>query len=128
MMNEFILEIYGEEIPSWAQRFAEKDLKDLIEEFLILKKVQYSQIEINSSSRRVSISINKIEKEIPQSVIEIRGPGIDAHENALMGFLNKNNATFKDLVKKKVKNKEYFFLKIKSAKLKVNILLQKIYQ
>ena len=38
MMNEFILEIYGEEIPSWAQRQAEKDLKDLIEEFLILKK------------------------------------------------------------------------------------------
>ena len=124
MMNEFILEIYGEEIPSWAQRFAEKDLKDLIEEFLILKKVQYSQIEINSSSRRVSISIDKIEKEIPQSVIEIRGPGIDAHKNALMGFLNKNNATFKDLVKKKVKNKEYFFLKKKSAKLRVNILLQ----
>ena len=116
MMNEFILEIYGEEIPSWAQRFAEKDLKDLIEAFLILKKVQYSQIEINSSSRRVSISIDKIEKEIPQSVIEIRGPGIDAHKNALMGFLNKNNATFKDLVKQKVKNKEYFFLKIKSEK------------
>ena len=105
MMNEFILEIYGEEIPSWAQRFAEKDLKDLIEAFLILKKVQYSQIEINSSSRRVSISINKIEKEIPQSVIEIRGPGIDANENALMGFLNENNAALKDLVKKKVKNK-----------------------
>ena len=124
MMNEFLLEIYGEEIPSWAQRYAEKDLKYLIEEFLILKKVQYSKIEINSSSRRVSISINKIEKEIPQSVLEIRGPGIDAHENALMGFLNKNNSTSKDLVKKKVKNKDYFFLKIKSPKLKVNILLQ----
>ena len=42
-MNNFLLEIYGEEIPSWAQRFAEKDLKDLIEEFLILKKVlQYT--------------------------------------------------------------------------------------
>ena len=101
MMNEFILEIYGEEIPSWAQRHAEKDLKDLIEEFLILKKVQYSQIEINSSSRRISISINKIEKEIPQSVIEIRGPATDANENALVGFLNKNNSTFEDLVKKR---------------------------
>ena len=31
------------------------------------KKVQFSQIEINSSPRRISISINQIEKEIPQN-------------------------------------------------------------
>ena len=124
MMNEFLLEIYGEEIPSWAQRHAEKDLKDLIEEFLIFKKVQYSKFQINSSPRRISISINQIEKEIPQNTIEIRGPATDANENALVGFLNKNNSTFEDLVKKKVKNKEYFFLKIKSPKLKVSKLLQ----
>ena len=123
-MNEFLLEIYGEEIPSWAQRHAEKDLKDLIEEFLIFKKVQFSQIEINSSPRRISISINQIEKEIPQNTIEIRGPATDANENALVGFLNKNNSTFEDLVKKKVRNKNYFFLKIKSPKLKVSKLLQ----
>ncbi len=125
MMNEFLLEIYGEEIPSWGQRYAEKDLKDLVEEFFNSKKVQYSKIEVNSSSRRVSISINKIQKEIPQTIIEVRGPGTDANKNALDGFLNKNNSRFEDLVKKKVKNKEYFFLKIKSPKLKVNILLQK---
>ena len=91
-MNEFLLEIYGEEIPSWAQRYAEKDLKDLIEEFFIANKVQHSKIEVNSSSRRVSISINQIEKEISQNIIEIRGPGTDANEKALGGFLNKNNS------------------------------------
>ena len=124
MMNEFLLEIYGEEIPSWAQRFAEKDLKNLIEELFILNKVQHSKIEVNSSSRRVAISINQIEKEIPQKIIEIRGPGTDVNEKALVGFLNKNNSKFEDLFKKKVKNKEYFFVKIKSPKIKVNILLQ----
>ena len=35
MMTEFLLEIYGEEIPSWGQRNAEKELKGLIEEFLV---------------------------------------------------------------------------------------------
>ena len=43
-MNEFLLEIYGEEIPSWGQRHAEKDLKDLINEFLVLNKIVYSKI------------------------------------------------------------------------------------
>ena len=56
MMNEFILEIYGEEIPSWAQRFAEKDLKDLIEEFLILKKVQYSKFQIKGKVKAESFA------------------------------------------------------------------------
>jgi len=53
-MNEFLLEIYGEEIPSWGQRHAEKDLKDLIKEFLVLNKIVYSKIEVNSSSLRLS--------------------------------------------------------------------------
>lgn len=124
MMNEFLLEIYGEEIPSWGQRHAEKDLKDLIEGFLVLNKIVYSKIEVNSSSRRVSLSVSQIEKETSQNIFEIRGPGIDADEKALKGFLNKNNSRFEDLIKKKVKNKEYFFLKIKSPKLKVKKMLQ----
>ena len=124
MMTDFLLEIYGEEIPSWAQRNAEKELKVLIEEFLVVNKIIYSKIEVNSSSRRVSLSISQIKKETLESVVHIRGPRVDANENALIGFLNKNNSTSKDLIKKKVKNKEYFFLKKKSAKLRVNILLQ----
>ena len=60
-MTEFLLEIYGEEIPSWAQRQAEKNLKTLMEEFLIANKVSFLEIETNSSSRRISLLINKIE-------------------------------------------------------------------
>ena len=124
MMTEFLLEIYGEEIPSWGQRNAEKELKGLIEEFLVVNKIVYSKIEVNSSSRRVSLSISQIEKETPKSVVHIRGPRVDANENALKGFLNKNNSKFEDLIKKKVKNKEYLFLEIKSPKLKVEKILQ----
>ena len=87
-------------------------------------KIVYSKIEANSSSRRVSLSISQIEKETPESVVHIRGPRVDANENALKGFLNKNNSKFEDLIKKKVKNKEYLFLAIKSPKLKVEKTLQ----
>ena len=38
-MTDFLLEIYGEEIPSWGQRNAEKELKGLIEEFLVVNKI-----------------------------------------------------------------------------------------
>ena len=44
MMTDFLLEIYGEEIPSWAQRNAEKELKVLIEEFLVVNKIIYSTV------------------------------------------------------------------------------------
>ena len=44
-MNEFLLEIYGEEIPSSAQAIAKNDLKDLFVNFLKNEKINFSSIE-----------------------------------------------------------------------------------
>ena len=85
-MTEFLLEIYGEEIPSWAQRQAEKNLKTLMEEFLIANKVSFLEIETNSSSRRISLLINKIENQTSENISEIRGPSCDANQIAIEGF------------------------------------------
>ena len=45
-MTSFLLEIYGEEIPSWAQRQAENQLMILFKEFLQLIKFYFQNFNL----------------------------------------------------------------------------------
>ena len=43
-MSEFLLEIYGEEIPSSAQSLAENELRNFFADFLKNEKINFSLI------------------------------------------------------------------------------------
>ena len=70
-MNDLLLEIYGEELPSSAQIIGENQLYQLFLELFTKKKIHYSSIETFSTSRRVSIVIKKISQNEKDNFINI---------------------------------------------------------
>ena len=116
-MNEFLLEIYGEEIPTSAQAIAKNDLKDLFVIFLKNEKINFSSIETFATARRITVVIKGLRNNEIKLTKEIRGPSTSAEKKAVEGFLKSqgiNNERL--LLKKTVKGKEYFFLKKKFIK------------
>ena len=108
------MELYGEEIPPSAQLLGESELKGSIEKLLIDKKINYSELQTFSTPRRITIVVSNLEKQNSEKIKEIRGPSTQANETALKGFLRSQGIkNEKDLLKKKIKDKEYYFFKQK---------------
>ena len=127
-MNEFLLEIYGEEIPSSAQAIAKNDLKDLFVNFLKNEKINFSSIETFATARRITVIIKGLRNNEVKLTKEIRGPSTSAEKKAIEGFLKSQGIKYERLLfKKTVKGKEYFFfekkIKQKSLIILVNLLL-----
>ena len=113
-MNEFLLEIYGEEIPSSAQAIAKNDLKDLFVIFLKNEKINFSSIETFATARRITVIIKGLRNKEIKLTKEIRGPSTSAEKKAVEGFLKSQGIkNEKLLLKKTVKGKEYFFFEKK---------------
>ena len=110
-MSEFFLELFSEEIPAGLQKdLREKilnDFKDLFNEKLIKSKKSFSL----SSPNRVVIVFEGLDKIIKIKSEEIRGPKIEAPEQALEGFIRSNKIEKKDLYKKKQKKVNFIFIK-----------------
>ena len=101
-MSDLLLEIYGEELPSSAQILGEKQLCNSFLDLFTQKNISYSSIETFSTSRRISIVINKISRNDKDNLIEIRGPSVAADNRAITGFLKSNQISdVKKLIKKK---------------------------
>ena len=124
-MSTFFLEIYSEEIPSDAQVSGEIELKKALESFLVKNKIKFSNINSFSTSRRIIIFSRKVSKQTESETLEIRGPRTESNKNAIEGFLKSNNINFSDLIKRKIKDIEYFFYLKKSSPIKLNTLLEK---
>ena len=122
-MSEFFLELFSEEIPAGLQKdLREKilnDFKDLFNEKLIKSKKSFSL----SSPNRVVIVFEGLDKIIKIKSEEIRGPKIEAPEQALEGFIRSNKIEKKDLYKKKTEKGEFYFYKTKLKSLKTHDLL-----
>ena len=122
-MSEFFLELFSEEIPSGLQKnLREKildDFKNLFDEKSIKSKKNFSL----SCPNRVAIVFEGLDKLIHIKSEEIRGPKIEASEQALEGFIRSNNIERKNLYKKRTEKGEFFFYKTKSKSLKTHDLL-----
>ena len=122
-MSEFFLELFSEEIPAGSQKnLREKildDFKSLFDEKSIKSKKNFSL----SSPNRVAIVFEGLDKSIQIKAEEIRGPKVDAPEQALEGFIRSNKIERKDLYKKKTEKGEFYFYKVKSKSLKTHDLL-----
>ena len=81
MMSDFILEIYGEEIPSSAQLLIEKSLLGSFNDLFKSFEIKYERIFSYSSSRRVVIFIKALSKQTSSTIKEIRGPRTNANQN-----------------------------------------------
>ena len=100
-MSEFLLEIYGEEIPSSAQLLAENQLRESFSNFLKKEKISFGLVEAFSTPRRITIMINGLKNQLTDSVKEIRGPGTSADDRAVEGFIKSQGLKNKKLLLKK---------------------------
>ena len=90
-MSEFLLETYCEEIPSSSQVLIESELRRLFIELFSEFDIKFNYIETFSTSRRVVLFINNLSKYSGQKQKEVRGPRVEANENAIKGFLKSKN-------------------------------------
>ena len=122
-MSEFFLELFSEEVPAGLQKsLREKILEDfnnLFDEKLIKSKKCFSL----STPNRLVIVFEGLDKLTQIKSDEIRGPKIEAPEEALEGFIRSNKIERKDLYKKKLEKGEFYFYKTKSKSLKTHDLL-----
>ncbi len=122
-MSEFFLELFSEEIPAGLQKnLREKildDFKNLFDEKLIKYKKSFSL----SSPNRLVIVFEGLDKIIQIKSEEIRGPKVEAPEQALEGFIRSNKIEKKNLYKKKIEKGQFYFYKTKSKSLKTHDLL-----
>ena len=118
-MSEFFLELFSEEIPSGLQKsLREKildDFKNLFDKNLIKSKKSFS---LSSPNRVVIVfeDLDKFNSALNQK--KIRGPKVEAPEQAIEGFVRSNKIERKNLYKKKTEKGEFYFYQTEAKSLK----------
>ena len=101
-MSEFFLELFTEEIPSKMQSIARNDIIQNFKNFFEKENINYKGIsESYSTPNRLIIYFQSVNPEILQKSEVIRGPTINASDQALDGFMKSNKITNNDIFKKK---------------------------
>ena len=116
-MAEFLLELFSEEIPANLQSTARINLLSSFKNFFEKENINYKDdAKIFSTPNRLVLCFKKIEREIHQKSVEIRGPNTKAPDIAIEGFLKSNLIQKKDIYKKNTDKGEFFFYKKPSKK------------
>lgn len=92
-MAEFLLELFSEEIPARMQVKAADDLKDLVTKGLTEKGLTFTKAEAHSTPRRITLVVDGLPEQQPDTQTDKRGPRTDAPQQALDGFLKSINQT-----------------------------------
>ena len=92
-MAEFLLELFSEEIPARMQVKAAEDLKELITKGLTEKGLTFTKAESHSTPRRITVVVDGLPDQQPDTVTDKRGPRVDAPEQAIQGFLKSISQT-----------------------------------
>ena len=123
-MSEFFLELFSEEIPVSLQKNLRKglfeEISKIFEEKLIQSKKKFSL----STPNRLIIVFQGLKEEFEIKSQEIKGPSISSSSSALEGFLKSKNINKKDIYKKSIDKREFYFFKTKKKKLKTFDLIR----
>jgi len=122
-MAEFFLELFSEEIPAGLQKNLREKLLEEFKFFFLEKSVRSKKSFSLSTPNRLIIVFEGLDKQIKILPQEIKGPNINASDQALKGFMRSNKIEKKDLFKKKNEKGEFYFYKTKPKSLKTNELL-----
>ena len=124
-MAQFFLELFSEEIPSTLQKKAREVVLQNFKDFFNKENINYSEkCFAQSTPNRLLVFFENLEKEVKKKSEEIKGPNIDASEQALEGFLRSNQINNKEIYKKKIDKGEFYFFKKKAKKISTANLLE----
>lgn len=107
-MSELLLELFSEEIPALMQVSALEAYQKIFENFLSQYNIKYESIKTFCGPRRITICIQGLPTHIEAAQTEIKGPKIDAPENAIEGFCQSNKITKDQLTISRIKDVEYY--------------------
>ncbi len=120
MKNYFLLEILTEELPVSYIEPAVSFLKNNFLNFLKENEIEFKEIKEFYTPRRFGLFISGLPEKTKIKFIEIQGPpkNIAFNENGNLteqgkGFLKANKAKEKDIIIRKIGEKEYVFIKKK---------------
>ena len=122
-MSEFFLELFSEEIPASLQKNLRQKLLEDFQNFFEKKLIKSKKSFSLSSPNRLVIVFTEIDKQVKIKSEEIKGPKIDALDQALEGFIRSNKIEKKDLYKNKTDKGEFYFYKTTPRILKTHDLL-----
>ncbi len=125
-MSEFFIELFSEEIPANLQNKTRQDFFQNVKEFLEKEDIKYSgEAAAFSIPNRLIVYFQNISKKIIKKGNEIRGPNINAPEDALNGFLKSYKISIDKTYKKKTDKGEFYFFKKPSENIETKFVLQK---
>ena len=100
-MAELFLELFSEEIPAGLQKNLREKLLEEFRKFLFKNSIKSKNSFSFSTPNRLVVVFESLEKQINIKSEEVRGPKVDAPEQAIEGFVRSNMLSKKDLFKKK---------------------------
>ncbi|MDR0580722.1 MAG: glycine--tRNA ligase subunit beta [Holosporaceae bacterium] len=111
-MNNFLLELMTEEIPSRMQASAISEFEKLMMEELEKFRIAYDSIRSYISPRRMVFSA-RLSAKIEEFIEEKKGPQIASSPEIIKKFLQVHNAAIGDCCEKELDKKIFLFVKIK---------------
>ena len=112
-MAELFIELFSEDIPPKLQIDARQKIKQIIDEKLQKKEINFKSSKSFSTPKRLVFVIDGISEQIEQKTKIIKGPKVGAPQIALDSFIKSNNLNKIDIYKKKIEKGEFYFAKTK---------------
>ena len=87
-MAELFIELFSEEIPANLQIDARKKIKQILEDRLKKKEINFKSSQSFSTPKRLVFFIDGLPEKIEEKGKVIKGPKVGTPEVALEGFIN----------------------------------------
>ena len=100
-MVELFIELFSEDIPPKLLIDARQKIKQIIDEKLKKKEINFKSSKSFSTPKRLVFVIEGIPTKIKQVAKIIKGPKVDTPQVALDSFIKSNNLSKIDIYKKK---------------------------
>lgn len=124
-MPDLLIELFSEEIPARMQGRAAADLKKLVTDGLVDAGLTYASAGTFSTPRRLTLSVEGLLAESPDTREERKGPKVGAPDKAIEGFLRGAGVSKDDLeVRDDKKGQVYFAVIAKPGRPAADIIAE----
>lgn len=132
-MNNYLLEIGVEELPSRFVNMAIEQLNEKSKKLLQENEIGFEDVKVYATPRRLSLIIEGLDEKQKDIQKEVKGPSVKiAYDDdkkptkPLLGFMKSQNITEDDLIRKELKGTDYVFANISSIGRKSQEILAEI--
>ncbi|MDA0781452.1 MAG: glycine--tRNA ligase subunit beta [Rickettsiales bacterium] len=127
-MAQLLLELFSEEIPAGLQIKACKDFEEGIGQKLNDSSIEFESVNAYSTTRRVAVVVEGIQRTQKTSIEERRGPRVGSPDKAIEGFLSSTGLKIDELEQRTTDKGDFYFAVIKKESKSVSDTLAKVLQ